>query len=358
MIYLINLLAIPLYYLFITIIYKTKEKRERAFFILFGLHTVLFRVLANPLNYVDTEGYAMAYERISDMSFKEAMTSQYVLWGVGYVFLNWLLTRLSSDPMVLFSFISVLSVGGVVWFYKKTSHSLFATGLFYVIYGMLYLFGFGVIRQPLAIVFALLALYYIDNFKKSFLLAVIAILLHTSCVIFLPFYLWKYFRFEKRSLLTMAIVITIGFLALRFTMNFFLTFLERAQQTGFGEEGDNNYLPVLILGTTVLLFYLTRTNYRLKQGYEKNIFSFVIYGLMVSLFGIGLHGAGRLTLMFIYVFPVAITFVKTYSGKKGLPIYYLYYTSLLLLLSFLFINSYDSARYDYVAIWETVSDYK
>ena len=356
MTYLLNLIIIPFYYIILSRVITNKEKRYNSFFLIFGIHAVLFRVLANPLNYVDTDGYADAFEIISEMSLSEALTSQYVLWGVGYIFVNWFISRFSSDPLILFSFISIVSVSGVIWFYKKTSHSAIATALIYVIYPMLYLMGFGVLRQHLSIVFVLLSLYYVDKIKISIPLAVIAILLHTSSLVFIPFFLWKYFKIEKRNFFIVFSIMIFGFIFFRLSMYFLLSFFPRAQQTGFGEEGNNNLLPIIILGTTVFLFYYSKTAIRLKEECEKNIFSFIIYGLMISLFGFGLLGAGRLSLMFIYVFPVAITYLKTYSNNKR--IYYSFFISILFLMFYIITSSYDPIDYDYITIWEPVKNYK
>ena len=356
MIYLINLLIIPVYYWLFSFFYKKKEKRNNVFFAVFGIHAILFRALANPLNYVDTEGYALAYSDLAQMSFMDAVNSFYSMWGLGYVIINWCLTRISNDPMMLFTFVTIVTVGGIVWFYKKTSYFPIATVLIFVLHPMLYYMSFGVIRQPFSIVFLLFALYYIDNWKVSIPLSIFAVFLHTSSIVFLPFFLWRYFKLENRGLVVVVFFSIVGFFFLRIMMGDILAHLERYQQTGFGEEGENNVVPNLLLGITILLFYLSNTHSHLKDGIEKNVFSFITYGFMVSLFGFGMHGAGRLTLVFIYVLPVAITYLKKYSREK--LYFYSFYSLILLLLCYMIISSYNPIKYDYISIWELVKDYK
>jgi len=353
MFYLFNLLLIPIYYTLISGL--RKKNRDTYFFLFLGIHVILLRALANPFNYVDTDGYAYAYSSIAEMSLAEAMSSQYMLWGIGYVFINWVLSRISEDPMLLFIFISIITVGGVVWFYKKTSYSPLSTALIYVLYPMLYLQSFGVIRQHLSIAIVLFALYYIDKIKVSIPLAIVAILIHTSSIVLLPFYLWKVFKLEKWNIIPLTVVLVTGFIVLRLSMEYVLSFLERYQSEGFGEEGNNNIMPIVVLGLTTLVFLISRGKNKLLQN-ESTIFSFIIYGFMISLFGLGLHGAGRLSLMFIYVIPVAVTYLKKYSKSKA--VYIMYFGAILFLIGFYIVNSYDPLKYEYVPLWENVKNYK
>lgn len=354
MFYLINLLLVPIYWFIINRHTRDKLKKRDRFFKVVFVHAILFRSLANPYNYVDVEGYAIAYENIAKYNLTEALTSIYSAWGVGYVVFNWLLSRISEDPSVLFIVMSVMSVGGVMLFYKKTSYALLPSIMLYLAHPMLYLMGFGVVRQHLSIIFVLLALYNFNNYKKSLPIALLAVLMHTSCIIFLPFFLWKFLKIENWRFVPMLIVVCIGMIVMRLTMSFFLSYLDRYNES-FGTEGSSNIVPIIFLGLLTMFYYISRTIRKCNNPMDKIIINFMIYAFLVSLFCYGLHGAGRLTLIFIYVIPTAMTILKNYS--KGIW-YYSYIVIVFSLVILMLYKSIDNVDYEYISIWETVKNYK
>lgn len=358
MFYLLNLLLVPIYWCIIYHLNGARKKKHNLFFGIILIHAVLFRALANPLNYTDTEGYAIAYENIATYSLTEALTSIYGAWGVGYVGLNWLLSRVSSDPYLLFFFLSVISVGGVLLFYKKTSYGLLASIMLYLTYPMLYYMSFGVVRQHFSIVFILYSLYYFDRFKISITFALTAILMHTSAIVFIPFYIWRKIDLRKKNAVVVASTVISCFVAMRLLMGVILSYLPRYLDEGFGSEGEaNNSLPIILIGFTLFLLNLSKASKRLSSKMETNIYSFMLYGLAVSLFCFGLKGAGRFTLPFIYVLPVVITYIKKYGFNKSIY-YYCYLISFFVFIIWRIYASYDPTTYDYISIWEKVKDYK
>lgn len=353
MIYLFNIAIVPFYYFCIKLLGLKRQITNNIFWAVFGIHAVLFRVLANPFNYVDTEGYATAFINISEMSFMEAVSSVYVLWGHGFVALNWIVSRISNEPFFFFSIISVISIAGVVWFYSRTSFTPFITSIFYATYPMLYLMGFGVIRQHLSLVFVLLALYYLDKKKYSLPLAIVACLIHTPSMIFLPFYFWRKIKFLKSSLFAFFIIAAIGVAIMRLITPFFLSFFTRYADTGLEEGGSTNIVPILILGSLTILFYKLNLNKRDLPGSDSYIIGFINYGFLIALFSFGIEAAGRLTLPFIYVFPTAISLLYKYSAKyKG--IIYIYSLGIFLLVMLLLYASYEPGLYNYLFIWDSI----
>ena len=354
MFYLFNLLLIPIYYFLIQKSSSNRQKNNELFFKVVCIHAVLFRVLANPLNYTDTQGYALAFENISKMSFSECLTCFYVDWGIGYVVLNWLLSRISSDPLILFTFLSVATVGGVMLFYKKTSHAYLLTVMFYLMYPMLYYMSFGVVRQHFSIVFLLAALYNIRNYKISIPLAVLGALMHSSSFIFLPFFIWQKFRFDRKPVvfyLACAIVIVVVF---RGAISAILAYFPHNEN--FADEGSNNIVPIVVFGVTAFLLYLSGASKRLQTATERNIYSFLLYGLVISLCAFGYAGGGRLPLVFMYIIPVVLTYLKKYTGQKG-AWYYPWCFALFCLIILLLYIAYDPMKYDYKTIFESATYY-
>lgn len=136
--YLFNFILVIAYYFVITHIITGKNKAKKKFVTLVCVHAVLFRALANPYNYVDTEVYAEAFYQISSWNLTDVLNplNFYAEWGQGYVILNWLLSKISAEPQFLFASLSVLSIVPVMWFYFKTSHSILFTIVIYLLYPM------------------------------------------------------------------------------------------------------------------------------------------------------------------------------------------------------------------------------
>lgn len=356
MFYLLNLIAVPIYYLLCMALF-CKHKANNVFITIACIHAILFRCFANPLNYVDTEGYAKAFAYLGEISLQESLTSVYSSWGIGFVILNWILSKFSTNYMVLFTFLSVVSVGGVFWFYKKTSYAFLITVLFYLSYPMLYYMGFGVVRHHFSIVFMLLALFFVDKFRVSVLFALLGFSFHTSCIIFFPFYLWRIIKFERIKAFYTVLIAILGFFIMRLSMSYVLSYLPRYMDQGFGEKGNSNILPIFLIGSVLLLMYFSGTFRKLVTKREKNNFSFMTYGFMISLFSFGLQGAGRLTLVFIYLLPVLISYLKRYSTPKIL-FYNMYVCIIGLLVCILIYISYTPVSYDYISVYENVRVYK
>lgn len=307
MAYLINLLIIPVYYIIIASAITNTEKRNKLFAIIVCVHATLFRALANPYNYVDTDLYDEGFVTISGMTFQEAILSinYYTHWGQGYLLFNWLLGRITSDSTFLFVTSSILAVLPVIWFYYKASFRLLLPTLLYLSYPMMYFMGFGVLREHLAVPFVLLALYYIDKLRISIPLAITAFFFHTSAIIFIPFFFWRKINFSSKNRGKIVIFIFIIVLVMRLAMGYVLSFMPKYEEITQSTESQNNFIPVILFG--LISLYISAIDFRKKGKLFGNIQSFTYYGLAVSLFSIGIPGLGRLTIYFLYVMPVAVS---------------------------------------------------
>lgn len=358
MTYVLNLLLVAIYYDIIHFSSIKKTKKENVFAIVVSLHAILFRALAYPYNYKDTENYANAYIYISRFSFREAAfdINEYTGWGQGYVVLNWLLSRLTLDPAIIFIVTAVLCVGLVMWFYCHLSNVILLTVMLYAFYPMLYLMGFAVIRQHLSIAFMLIALYYSHNLSKSIPLAVISVFLHYAGIIFLPYYLWRRFELKNRNFLILICLFGICILGLRIYFGSLLSILSDSgvsRYDSFGQESDNsNVIPVIIIGAIFLLFIKGNIFFKC-EGKDLEITKFMTYGLMISIFCIGLSGGGRLTLPFIYVVPVAITLPFKYARNYRISnIVVTIFIFTLFLRQLILMQSNWVVTYDYRFFWE------
>jgi len=355
MVYFINYLIIPLYYAIIKIAVSDKNKVRKLFFFVILLHAVLFRALANPFNYVDTERYAVAFENISDMTFKEAVLSPniYSEWGLGYVGLNWIISRLTSDYAYLFVILAILSVGGVMLYYYKTTTTPLTTVMLYLLYPMMYIMGFGVLRQHLAVVFILWGLYYMDNLKFSIPLAIMGILCHTSALVVVPFYLMRNINLQHFTLTKLISISAIGFYAITLSIAYVLSFISRYDTVLTNEGSQRNIVPVFMLGSLLFMFFFSGITNRVKDVKDGNIVRFLIYGFIIAIIGMTIPRGGRLTLYFIYVIPVAVSLLFKYSTVHLKWINKAYIVLLFALVSVLVYYSVD--KYDvYKFYWEYV----
>lgn len=315
MTYLINFFLVPIYYFIIRKITGDKKKAKDIFFFVATFHAVLFRALANPFNYVDTEGYAIAFDNISYMSFKDAVLTPniYSDWGLGYVALNWFISRFTADSTCLFIILAVLSVGGVMLYYYKTTTTPLTTVMLYLLYPMMYIMGFGVVRQHLAVVFILWALYFIDNLKISMSLTLIGILCHTSALVVVPFFFMRNINLHNFTLTKLISISAIGFYAITLGMAYVLSFFSRYDTVLTSEGSQRNIVPVFMIGSMLFMLFACGILNRLKDVKDSNIVRFLIYGFIIAIIGLTIPSAGRLTLYLIYALPVAVSLLFKYG---------------------------------------------
>lgn len=354
MIYLLNFLLVPLYY-FVIRAFFSKKKADRVFFVTVAIHAVLFRALANPYVYTDTQGYSYAFESIATMNFKEAVLSvnYWSRWGQGYVAFNWLISRFTHDPRYLFVVLSILSVGGVMLFYRKISTTPLLTVMLYLLYPMMYVMGFGVVRQHLAIVFVLWALYYANNLKISVPLIAIGILFHTTALVFLPFYFIRKLNVKKMNSLKIMIFSVVGFLLMSLLVGYVISFTERYEDVMEREGDSRNFAPVVFLGLTITGLLITGAIRKVKDVKDSLIVRYLIYGLIVAIFATTVPRAGRLPLYFLYCIPVAISVMYKYCNKANKLIVNAIVAIIFALTAVMVYHA--SAKYEsYMFIWEKV----
>jgi hypothetical protein len=351
MIYLLNLLAVIVYYQLLGVIYGNTQKRKQVFAVIICVHAVLFRALANPFNYVDTGVYAEAFRHFAKWSFQDLIVEEnyYTGWGRGYLLWNWLLTKISTDHSTLFIASAVLGVPPVIWFYYKAAPKMLFPILIYLAYPMMYYHGFGVLRQHLSVAFILLAVYYADNLKKSLPLAVIASFMHTSGIVVFPFYIWKRINLNSRISLKLACYIILGFVTIRLMMGYILSYMPKYEAIVQETEASNR-LPLIWFSCVAIASLYCRTYRNVKSRLEEIVMSFFYYGLLISIFCVGLSQMGRFTMCFLYVTPVASAIIIRYSRSSTMNIMVVLANVLVTLIHLY--HSVPTHNYEYTFFWE------
>lgn len=334
---------------------QNKAESKKKFAVATCLHAVFFRALANPYNYVDTGWYYRGFYEMSAMKIDTLFSTYnpYIDWGVGFDFLIWCIGHFSHNPVSLYIIVALLTLVPLYNFFYKTSDNLFLTIIIFVLYPMLYLHGFGVIRQHLAVTFVLLALYYIDIRKISIPLAMLAISIHTSAIVFIPYYIWRILPFKKMAMKKALFYICCSVIVGRMMLSSILSSLSRYSELLTSGEVANNIVPVLLIGGAVFVGFLGKMNKKL-DGIRNELFNFSCYGLAIALFGIGIPGMGRLTLYFIYVIPVLVTFFPFALQKyKNIGVSYVILLFILIvILRAIDLNGKNSFNYNYSFFWE------
>lgn len=353
MVYFFNFLAVIAYYVIIKICKKRNNKK--LFFIILSIHAILFRVLSNPYNYVDTLVYANAFESIATSSLKDTLSSTdtYIDWGIGYVLLNWIIGQFSHNPQVMFAIMAVIGILPVMFFYYKNSYTLLLPVVIYLMYPMFYYMGFGVIRQHISVGFILLALYYSDKIKISLIWAFLALSFHTSSLVFFPFYVWKRLNKGGRNIRTNLFLIASIVILVKLFLGNIMSSLDRYQHYYGVKSSENNIVPVIFLGSFLLVVWYVKIHKKLNTTNDVNLYKYLLYGFALSLVGIGTYGMGRMTLCFMYALPPAITLLNKYDRKE--PLVALYKIVVLALVVYILIGTYNKHPYAYSFFWENVT---
>ena len=352
MIYFLNIVAVIFLYL-VLLGNKRCEKypqRNKVFWILVSIHAILFRALANPENFTDTNNYNIAFERVLKVDFADYFLSiNPVLWGWGYGFqlVQWLITLFTSDYQYQFFVFSILTLAPIFYFYKRCSHDPIFTVLFFLAYPSMYYMGIGVMRQHLSIAFCLLALLYFDRKSISYVLTFIAVLFHPSSLIFIPFYIWNKVDVSRINTWKLILMLSTCVIVFKAIISTVVSFIPRYEYAT--EEGSNNILPAALLGSFMFLSLKSGVSKKTYDKTEKVIINACYYGLFVALVALGQSGMGRLPLLFLYLLPVAITFLR-YRGVGTLV--YRSYTIMIYILIIYLIGKDTTWYEDYSFFWQ------
>lgn len=357
MAYLINLLLVPIYYNILKGVRKKKailqsnKTSNLAFIITVCIHALLFRALANPYNYPDGSTYAEGFYYIANMTFQEAILSINIFthWGTGFLLLSWISSRVVSSFEFFTIVLSILTIVPIFWFYYKTSYKILGVAMLFLIYPMMYYMGFFVLRQHLSIAFILLSLYYLEERRKSIIFIFIAVSMHTSAIVFLPFYLWKKIDFGKAVGFKFITYSIIAFVVCRGLMSFVLSYLPKYEEI-LSDGSDNNFIPAIwftIISLCIVKSGILRCDLTIV---ERNILSFFLYGTFIAVFSVGLSGMGRFTICFLYILPVVLSILSFYCKDKGLKQLCWCITVLITMRQLYY--TLGTVNYDYSFLWE------
>ena len=98
-----------------------------------------------------------------------------------------------------------------------------------------------------------------------------------------PFYIWQKVNIQNKGFAAYVFLLVGGLLVIRFTAPMILSQFSSNRYDEALEVGDsNNIVPILYLGSMVLMFYLNGFSNKQMSIQEKNIVSFIMYGVLNS----------------------------------------------------------------------------
>lgn len=354
MAYIATIVIVLCYGIIIKSFHLGKHNCKLLFVIISAIHIMLFHALRNPYIYSDNTGYDIAYNEISFYTMYDVFIgyNAYTYWEVGYKFFNLILSKFSTDSELLFISSSIIIVGGFMRFVYKWSYIPLLSVLLFLLYPSAFYQSLYVLRQHIATVILLFSLCYIRHFYKSIMLFVLAFLFHYSAIIFLPFYLFIKLDMSKmnlkRILFAGLIVLWLFRLIFQYVINVFPRYSDF-------DESENNVLPLFVLASLFCMHLLNRSFKLSTSDTDNIILSFLSYGVIISLFVVGLPGGGRMMNYFIYIVPFAYPMLFKYNRKHiGLKLLYsLFFIGLILYVDYLtFFLGNDNNKLEYLFFWE------
>jgi transmembrane protein EpsG len=221
----------------------------------------------------DSGNYIYLYEDLI-YRFKDGFKTVGSL-EIGFLFLNYLLLKITDQYWILFASISSISVYLYVLVFRIKSLDL-RVSIFIFITSAIYLFSFNGARQGIAAAFVALAiLFAMDKKLKLFLLfAFLSTLFHKTAIIVLPFYYLINIRF---SLLNVFLLFCISFLPIIFfaeimsladenTIERYSEYIDR------GATGGEILTLFFIINNIVLIYFRKEISKVNLSDYDKLLF--------------------------------------------------------------------------------------
>jgi hypothetical protein len=238
----------------------------------------------------------------------------------------------------------------VIWFYYKTAPKMLMPIIIFLAYPMMYYHGFYVLRQHLSIAFILLAIYYIDEWKKAIPLALVAAFMHTSGIVIFPFFIWRRINFKQLTTVKLVVLVAVGLVVIRSSMAYVLSLMPKYEAIVQDSVDVSNRLPLIWFSCIALASLYNNTYRKITSRIESIVMSFFYYGLLISIFCVGLSQMGRFTMCFLYATPAASAIIIKYSRDKLLNILVISANVIVTLLQL--INAVTSHNYVYTFFWE------
>jgi len=335
----INMLVLPTY------------KKNIYYIFCATIHLTLFHALRNPYIYPDNGTYGWIYSDMPTYSLIEIVTEN-IGWEKGYMLYNYLLAQIFPNTEALFISTSLFMVCTFMFLVYKWSYIPWISVLIYILHPMLFYTSLFVLRQHLAMVIVLLALYFINDYRKSLPLALLGISFHASAVVFLPFFIWN--KIYNQSFSIKKILFYVFACVLISRLCFVVIVMLFPRYVHYLDKESSNLFPFVLIASLFVLYYRLGIFKVAIVGKDVILLKYLSFGLLVTSCAIGLP-IGRLTSYIIYAYPFLVPLLFKYVKKSDFTLVVLYLIFVLVLLVtniYMAFSSTASYTTEYKFYWE------
>lgn len=264
---------------------------------------------------------------------------------VGFDILNKMLFKINQNPQFFFLVTSIFINFGVVMFLKSYSENLPMSMYFYITNFTYYLTMNGVRQYIAAIILALGFKYILNkNFKKYFLVILVASLFHTSVFLMVPLYFLGITNIKSIGNKIFMAFIAFAFIFYQPFVNIMFKILENTSYAHYQSEFANmddgaNILRLVIWALPIILVALRKQKLQEIYGDKSSvIFNFCFYGMCFMALAFRHKYFARVTMYFdVYYLLLFPMIIRLFSKKEnrliayGMVVGYFLYSTVLLL---------------------------
>lgn len=308
-----------LFLLYSIIIHKSGSNKDRSNLIIFVISVIHMLALQSFLDneqLLDSFRYIFVFHNSQTSTFtdirNDAIANEL---GIGYILYNKLLSYFTNNIHLFYMVTYAIIDIPLLWYYYKVSNNYILSFLLYLCHPMLFWDSNYILRQHLAISLSSLVLYFSDKKLISIPMSILAASMHLSAIIIIPFLIWKEFKLGKASFIKIVCMLVLSVSIL--SVLFYQLIAQSDRYSGYLTAEQNLYLvPFFILSPLVVILY-NQKKFIYKNIHESNLFEFLLYGMVITLFSMN-SSFGRITTYFIAFVPVAVSLAFKFSYKKSI----------------------------------------
>ncbi len=300
-----------------------RKYRKPVFFVLALFQLILIHGLIEPSSIPDIPIYKSVYERLANQPISAVFTDIYhSAYGenfeVGYKLAMSLVGKISNSFtffLLLNSFILCLLY--FRFFYKYSPVFSISVLLFILLPFNQSLF---VLRQHLSLAILLLAYPYILNHKpiKFLGIVILATLIHSSSIVFLPVYFLYRIKNKKIMFLALAAMLVI---ALQLQPLLSLLSIYMANNERYSGYVENTMVKIaskgVIMAIVLFVYCYVMKGEIFKDGINRLVFVISLWGVLFNMM-IGEAGAGRIFLCYYFIMLIQIPLIIAKIKNRGI----------------------------------------
>lgn len=328
--YLVNLVIVYIASLFARINIKTNtlQNDHKYYNNIFIMIAWLSMTLVAGLRYyvgTDYNAYKFMYNNSPNILIDNE-TSE-----VGFLLLCKLLNKITSDAQIMFLLTSIIIYTCIVITLKRKS-KIFELSMYLFITSYMYYSSMNILRQWIASSIIFLGIDYLINrdWKRYFLIVIIASLFHTSAVIMIFVYFIINHKFISKKTLLMILIFMVIFMSYDTFLTGFFEILEFTKYSSYQDEFINidrgvNILRVLVYIIPIAITVIFYKGIKLNSSKDIDvIMNLSLINMILMIFGIKHAYFARLCVFFEPYYLLLIpSFVNISDKRMNRIIYYL-----------------------------------